>query len=506
MLLPAAMLTLLTLGGCALPSLQGRANATALVDSHETALARANAPSLAAHAGLSAVHSLPVATDAFAARARLAAAAQRSIDAQYYMWHDDVTGTLLLESLWRAAERGVRVRLLLDDNNTAGQDRMIAALAAHPNIQVRLFNPLVNRHARWTNYLFDFRRINHRMHNKSFTVDNEMTVVGGRNIGDEYFDAGDAVQFVDLDVLAMGPVVAEVSRMFDRFWNSASAYPAPMLVGTKAPDAAAAQLEHSFASVHADVRAAPYLKMLRAAPLIDELREHRVDFQWSEVQLVADEPDKVFSDAHKLLLLPQLIRQTGPPRAQLDLVSPYFVLMKQGTQEFRTEAKEGVRIRVLTNSLASNDILAVHAGYAKHRKDLLEAGVMLYELKRTATGPRPRGGRGSSAGSLHAKTLQIDDSYLFIGSFNFDPRSVRLNTEMGMVIKNPAMAQELGAYFDSHMPLSAYEVRLSADRRALEWVDRTAAGQKILHSEPDAGLFRRALARVLSVLPIDWLL
>ena len=213
--------------------------------------------------------------------------------------------------------------------------------------------------------------------------------------------------------------------------------------------------------MHADPRAAPYLKMLKAAPLIDELRAHQLDFQWSSVQLVADDPDKVFSDARRLLLLPQLIRQTGPPRAQLDLVSPYFVLMKQGTQEFRTEAARGIKIRVLTNSLASNDVLAVHAGYAKHRRALLEAGVMLYELKRIETAPRARG-RGSSSGSLHAKTLQIDDSYLFIGSFNFDPRSVRLNTEMGVVIKNQAMARELSAYFDSRMPLAgAYEVRLS---------------------------------------------
>lgn len=496
---------MLTLSGCALPSLRGRPTATAFADSHDTQLARANAAALAAHPGVSAVHSLPVATDAFAVRAGLAAAAERSIDAQYYMWRDDVTGTLLLESLWQAAERGVRVRLLLDDSNTAGEDRIIAALAAHPNIQVRLFNPLANRRLRWINYFVDFRRINHRMHNKSFTVDNEMTVVGGRNIGDEYFDAGDAVQFVDLDVLAMGPVVAEVSRMFDQFWNSASAYPAPMLVGSKAPDAAARQLVHSFAAVHADPRAGPYLQMRRAAPLIDELREHRLEFQWSTVQLVADDPDKVFSDARQLLLLPHLIQQTGPPRSQLDLVSPYFVLMNQGTRDFQSVARQGVKIRVLTNSLASNDVLAVHAGYAKHRKALLQAGVVLYELKRTEAAATARG-RGSSTGSLHAKTLQIDDNYVFIGSFNFDPRSVRLNTEMGVVIKNRPMAQGLSAYFDSRMPLSAYQVKLSQDGHRLEWIDTTAAGRKVLHSEPGAGVFRRALASFLSVLPIDWLL
>ena len=245
------------LAGCALPSLRDRPASNAFQDTAQTQLARTLAPSLAEHHGISGVHSLPVATEAFAARARLAAAAERSIDVQYYMWHNDVTGKLLFEALFQAAERGVRVRLLLDDNNTAGMDSTLAALAAHPNIQVRLFNPLVVRHARWTNYVFDFNRVNHRMHNKSFTVDNQVTVIGGRNIGDEYFDAGAAVEFVDLDLLAVGPIVDAVSKMFDEFWNSASSYPAAMLVGSRSPETAARSLQASFAAAHADVRAAP---------------------------------------------------------------------------------------------------------------------------------------------------------------------------------------------------------------------------------------------------------
>jgi putative cardiolipin synthase len=451
------------------------------------------------------VHSLPIATDAFAARARLAAAAERSIDAQYYMWHDDVTGELLFEALYQAAERGVRVRLLLDDNNTAGMDGTLAALAAHPNIQVRLFNPLILRHARWTNYLFDFGRINHRMHNKSFTVDNVATIIGGRNIGDEYFDAGASVQFVDLDLLAVGPIVGAVSSMFDEFWNSASAYPAPMLVGSESPARAARTLQGAFASARADARALPYLPMLKARPLIDELRDHQLQFQWSEARLVADDPAKVFSDSRNLIMLPQLLKDTGAPRAQFDLVSPYFVLMQEGTRDFEALAHEGVRVRVLTNSLASNDVVAVHAGYARHRRELLAAGIELYELKRIDPSARGRG-RGSSAGSLHAKTLQIDDARLFVGSFNFDPRSVRLNTEMGVVIQNRAMAQELGAFFDSGLTQRAYQVRLSPDSRRLEWVDTTPQGTQVLATEPGAGLWRRALVKVLSVLPIDWLL
>jgi cardiolipin synthase C len=505
--LPLRILPLaaLLLSACALPSLRERPATAAFQDTGGTKLARTLAASLAEHRGVSGVHSLPVATEAFAARARLAAAAERSIDAQYYMWHDDVTGKLLLEALCQAADRGVRVRLLLDDNNTAGMDATLAALAAHPNVQVRLFNPLILRHARWTNYVFDFTRINHRMHNKSFTVDNQVTVIGGRNIGDEYFDAGAPVQFVDLDVLAVGPIVGAVSRMFDEFWNSASSYPAPMLVGSQSPEKAALSLQRTFAAAHEDPRAQPYLAMLNARPLIDEVRERQLAFQWSETRLVADDPAKVFSDSRALIMLPQLLKDTGTPHAQFDLVSPYFVLMQEGTRDFETLAHQGVRVRVLTNSLASNDVAAVHAGYAKHRRELLGAGIQLYELKREDPSARRRG-RGSSAGSLHAKTLQIDDTSLFVGSFNFDPRSVRLNTEMGVVIENRAMAQELASYFDSGLLLRAYQVRIGADGRHLEWVDTTARGVRVLDTEPGASLWRRALVKLLSVLPVDWLL
>ncbi len=492
------------LAGCALPSLQERPASAAFQNTAQTQLARALAPALAAHPGTSGVHALPVATDAFAARARLAAAAERCIDAQYYMWHDDVTGKLLFEALVQAAGRGVRVRLLLDDNNTAGMDSTLAALAAQPNIQVRLFNPLILRHARWTNYVFDFRRINHRMHNKSFTVDNAVTVVGGRNIGDEYFDAGAAVQFVDLDMLAVGPIVGSVSSMFDEFWNSASAYPAPMLVGSQTPQKAARTLQATFAAARADPRAAPYLTMLKARPLIDEVRANQLALQWSEARLVADDPAKVFSDSRSLILLPELLKDTGTPRTRFDLVSPYFVLMREGTRDFEALAHQGVRVRVLTNSLASNDVVAVHAGYAKNRRALLEAGIELYELKRIDPSARHHGS-GSSAGSLHAKTLQVDDSSLFVGSFNFDPRSVRLNTEMGVVIKNRPMAEELGTYFDSGLVQRAYQVRLTPDHR-LEWIDTFPGGTQVFKAEPGAGLWRRTLVRLLALLPIDWLL
>ena len=238
LLLLAACAVLAT--GCAsLPPPQDRSASSAPADTADTRLARAIAPLLAAHPGLSGIHAMPDAYDGFAARVVLAAAAQRSIDAQYFVWHDDQVGMLLFEALWTAAERGVRVRVLIDDGGTSGIDATLAALAAQPDIELRLYNPLVQRGSRALGYLSDFQRLNKRMHNKSFTVDNQASVVGGRNIANEYFGAAGAIGFADLDVLAVGPVVQQVSKEFDRYWNSASAYPAAAFVGAPAADAPA---------------------------------------------------------------------------------------------------------------------------------------------------------------------------------------------------------------------------------------------------------------------------
>ena len=236
-----AVVALATLAaGCAtLPPPEGRTATSAIADTAETRLGRAVAPSVAANPGRTGIHPLPQPRDAFAARVVLAVAAERSLDVQYYIWHGDEVGFLMFEALWQAAERGVRVRLLLDDHNTKGLDPTLAALDAHPNLEVRLYNPVLQRDARALNFLTDFARVNRRMHNKSFTADNQVTVVGGRNIGDEYFGAGNGVVFADLDVLAVGPSVREVSKEFDLYWNSPSAYPAAGFVGTPGPDAAA---------------------------------------------------------------------------------------------------------------------------------------------------------------------------------------------------------------------------------------------------------------------------
>jgi putative cardiolipin synthase len=495
--------------GCAtLPPPAGRVESRAATDTATTRLGRAVATGAEANPGKTGIHPLSIPLDAFAARALLARAAERSLDVQYYVWHGDQTGFLLLEALWQAAERGVRVRLLLDDQGTVGLDETIAALDAHPNIEVRLYNPLVYRNARGMNFVLDFERVNRRMHNKAFIADNQAAVVGGRNIANEYLGAGNEVVFADLDVIALGPAVADVSKEFDVYWNSASAYPASSILGEGAVDAAS--LQAHFAEAHADPQSLVYLDALRQTPLLSDLMSGRLALEWTDVKVLYDDPAKTLDASQRtdILLLPKLLDAIGRPERSFDLISPYFVPGETGTAALGELAKQGVKIRVLTNSLASTDVPAVHAGYAKRRHDLLVAGVALYELKTSAVaddpGEKARFGISSSS-SLHAKTFATDESRVFVGSFNFDQRSTHLNTEMGLVIESPALARQISAAFETTVPKVAYEVRLTP-AGALEWVDRTPTGVARFDVEPATSAGKRSLVELLSVLPIDWLL
>jgi putative cardiolipin synthase len=439
----------------------------------------------------------------------LAAAAEKSLDVQYYIWNGDQVGYLLFEALWQAAERGVRVRLLLDDMNTSGLDATIATLAAHPNIAVRLYNPFVLRNARMLNFATDFTRVNHRMHNKSFTADNQASVVGGRNIANEYFGAGTGIVFADLDVLVVGAAVRDVSKEFDLYWNSPSAYPAAGLVGAPGPEGATS-LKATFAATRADPEAATYIEAVRTTPVIRDILARKLAFEWTTARLVNDDPAKTLDTTQRtdVLLFPELVRTIGRPERSLDLVSPYFVPGDGGTAALVALAGRGVTVRILTNSLASSDESSVHAGYAKRRADLLRAGVKLYEMKSTLVKEIPeakaRFGSSSSSG-LHAKTFAVDRERIFVGSFNFDQRSARLNTEMGLVIASPALAQDLARFFDAVVPTIAYEVRLTPDGR-LQWIERTAAGETHHDTEPGTSWFLRSKVELLSILPIEWLL
>ncbi len=482
---------------------------TASSDLAQTTLASACLPLTREHPGLSGIVPLREGHDAFAARVLLADHAEQTLDVQYYLWHDDISGTLLLDALRRAADRGVRVRLLLDDNNTAGLDEILAALDAHKGIEVRLFNPFRRRRARWLDYLTDFSRLNRRMHNKSFTADDQVTIVGGRNVGDEYFGAGHDVLFVDLDVLAIGPAVSDVSRDFDRYWHSESAWPVSRVL-SPASAASTAGVTAAAARKVSSPDAAAFVSAVERAPFVRDLMDGRLPFDWAPTLMLSDDPAKGLGRAPEdSLLWPRLRAIMSAAASELHLISAYLVPGAIGSGELAALAKRGVKVSALTNSLEATDVAAVHAGYAKYRKPMLESGVALFEMKRVSSSPRSRralmGSSGSSRSSLHAKTFAIDRSRTYIGSFNFDPRSARLNTELGFVIDSPALARQLAEAFADGIPERSYRVRLDAGAR-LEWTE-SRDGRDVVHDrEPGTSVGLRLVVTALSVLPIEWLL
>ena len=450
--------------------------------------------------------------EAFAARIALARRATRTLDVQYYIWRNDTTGALLFDALCDAADRGVRVRLLLDDNNTSDLDEVLAGLDAHPRIEVRLFNPFALRRPRIVGYLTDFFRLNRRMHNKSFTVDGEATIVGGRNIGDEYFGATGDVLFVDLDVLAVGPIVADVAQDFERYWTSKPACPAERLLPRRdgRPSVWRARSRHRRAS---DPRRVAYLASVGELTFESDLRARRLPLIWAPTHMVSDDPAKVCDRGVRKAYLPrQIVAIVGAPRATFDIVSPYFVPGASGVRTFARLARQGVRVRVLTNAFEATDVAAVHAGYSKRRKALLEAGVALYELRRSSVAigaaerPEHHMGRlGSSGSSLHAKTFAVDGTRVFVGSYNFDPRSAKLNTELGFVIDSAPLTQHIATTFESAVPGNAYEVRLTP-AGSLYWIERGAAGEIRHDVEPGTRWWQRALVTLLGMLPLEWML
>lgn len=457
------------------------------------------------HPGLTGVVAVPDGKDALASRIALTRLATRSIDAQYYIWHDDVSGRLLLHELYQAALRGCRVRLLLDDNGVAGLDGVMATLEAAPNFEVRIFNPSTTRRPKLLGFAYDFLRMNRRMHNKSFTVDGVATIIGGRNIGDEYFHIGDTMLMFDLDVIAVGAVVADIAADFDRYWNARSVYPAAKIV-----DPAGADLDGFLAqaaALRSDARTADLLRTFDDAA--HRLVDNRAAIEWTVVRLYADDPIKGEGKAKgRALMVTQLAEILGRSTINIDLVSAYFIPGAHGGGVFETLARRGVLVRILTNAFSTTDVKVVHSGYIKCRKRLLRAGVELFELRPGFPGAagRPAGLAGSSSASLHAKMFAIDGRDVFIGSFNFDPRSAHLNCEMGLLIESPTLAGQLDATFDTEVPSIAYQPQIEADG-GLGWRDGNAAADAPLkRPEPDTTVIDRAVMRLIGLLPIErWL-
>jgi cardiolipin synthase C len=399
-----ALLSILSLAGCGgLPTGGGRPASTAMKGNEGTTLASVVRPRVAAHPGQSGLHALADAHDAIAARLVLADAAQRSLDVQYFIWNKDLVGKVLLERLLRAADRGVRVRLLLDDLGTMPSDEVLLAIDSHPNIEVRMFNPASLRSLRLLGILADIGRLNKRMHNKSFTADGAVSIVGGRNIGDEYFGANEAMNYADMDVAVIGPVVKEVSDEFDLYWNHPASIPIASLSRQNTTPEEFAAKRAALVAHRATAGQSEYAESVRDSEFARQLRSRNISFSWGRATIVNDNPDKVLTSSAKTEthLAPQLRQVVDKTKRELFLVSPYFIPGKQGVELLAAVRQRGARVVVITNSLASTDGVPVHSKYKLYRKALLQAGVELYELKPTtgALHERRSGGLRGPTGS-----------------------------------------------------------------------------------------------------------
>ena len=504
MRIPALIPAVLLAGCVELPVLPEGPDAIASPPAAAGALADRIGPAEAAHPGQSGFRLLSDGTEAFLIRAQSARLATQSLDVQTYIWHADLTGAYLGQVLLDAADRGVRVRLLVDDLDARAKTGGFAALAAHPNVEVRLFNPWVTRDGKLSlagESAFSFKRINRRMHNKSWIADNRIAIVGGRNVGDEYFGAGEEVNFVDLDFAMLGPVVRDVSETFDRFWNSASAYPMEILDPDGVSDAALMKYRNGLAGRAAEARESRYATALRGSDLVERMVAGEWPLQWSSAyRFVSDDPGKVTMkkrDVKRTHVGVSLVPMLQAARERVAVISPYFVPGQEVTDGFSHMAASGRSVRVLTNSLVANDVAAVHGGYSRYRKALLEGGVQLWELK-PAGSPGSSSTFGSSGASLHTKAFVIDGEKLFVGSYNLDPRSTWLNCEQGVIVEDAVLAREMEALFERQIA-GEHAWRVTLEQGKLRWSD----GQASFDTDPKASAWQRFQAWMTRVLRLD---
>jgi putative cardiolipin synthase len=518
----AALVATLALAACAsLPAGVQRPVSTAPADVGATTLAAIDAASTPADAAaLSGFRLLPVGDQALDARIALARRAERALDVQYYLIAHDGAGLQFLRALRDAAARGVRVRVLIDDLYAGGQDGLLAGFAAHPNVEVRMFNPLPARGggfaSRLVLSLHDFDRINRRMHNKLFIADNTWAVTGGRNVADEYFGRAEPANFIDMDVLASGPVVRELSTVFDAYWNSEHAFPVQSLVGADF-DAPAARraFDAKVAGVAAE-RPPAERDSLGRTSVEAQLAAGRVEQHRANARVLADLPGKVDADAHAAAaaaaaaasVADATLELIAGARTEVLVASPYFVPGQRGLETIRAAVANDVQVSVMTNSLSTTDEPLAHFGYSRYRTRLLEMGVNLYELMPTAEGKEAESAFEfhGSLGRLHAKLAVVDARLLFIGSMNMDRRSARWNTEMGLVIDSPELADEVRNLLQRERQPGSYRLRIAGDSKRIEWVANPGEAGIVYAKEPKLTAGRRLRLKVTSTFVSEELL
>jgi len=485
-------------------------------DTSQTSLAQIVEPLRRQNIGLTGYHVLPDPLEALAARIQLINKAERSLDLQYYIWDNDRIGALALHALIQAADRGVKVRLLMDDNNAKKMEGIYLALDQHQNIEVKLYNPYRFRKYRAMDMLLDLKRINRRMHNKSFIADNQIALIGGRNMSNQYYNVSDSYQFSDVDVMLVGAASDEIIHSFDEYWNDDYAYPVRQIVNPRHHTLRYPSLKQQLEEYSHDTAIQNYLNLANRSQAFDKWLEHNIQLDWVEAEVVKDPPSKIKSKAKTEDHLNfQLLQHLEKPEESVDIVSAYFVPEKQGAERLKKLASEDVKVRVLTNSYKANDVPLVHAFYAKYRQELLENDVKLYEFLAAPDADNLNANteelaqkakvslKGLSRSSLHAKLMAIDQKQVFIGSFNFDPRSAYLNTEIGVLLNSPNLARAVHETMDKNLSKYAYKLVLDANQN-INWKIRNAKGEtKTFKKEPGMKWYQKASIKFLSILPIE---
>ena len=454
-------------------------------------------------------------SDAFVARFALATAAKKTLDIQYYIMHNDASGEYLAYALLAAADRGVHVRVLVDDINLSGRDSSLKMLSQHDNIEIRIFNPLTNRDwFRNIEIIINLDRAGRRMHNKVFIADDAVAIIGGRNIGDEYFDDRNSLNFVDLDLLTTGPIVSDVSQSFNDFWLSHWATAIEDLSKVRVMKNQLKAVRIRLKDRWRRARNTHYFHSLQQSELTQKIISKKIPYIWAEAKLFYDSPDKLSVNSQEKITHfgPDIMPYFEQAKDELLIASPYFVPGKEGIQWLNSKQQLGIRIKVLTNSLAATDVIAVHAGYKKYRCDLLQAGINLFELKPTARYLHSKVKKlieSSSTASLHAKYIVVDQRYVFIGSANIDPRSHTLNTEIGVMVDSKELAKEAAEIFKrTTSQKNSYRLLLEqkTPARCVLWLTEEDGKETTYHVEPNAGFFRKLGVFIMGLLPIESLL
>ncbi|BAF73311.1 phospholipase D family protein [Sulfurovum sp. NBC37-1] len=498
----------LFLAGCTpAPELYSRTSSHALKNYRSTDLGKRIEQEVSKHPGRSGFNMIPYGRDAFTARIAMTDLTDKTLDLQYYLWDQDETGRLLALHTLRVADRGVKVRVLLDDIGLQGRDDMIAAMDAHPNIEIRIFNPFSSRGMHLVDFMTDMERVNHRMHNKTVIMDNTFAIVGGRNIGNHYFGVSDDINFRDLDIATVGLVVRDVSKMYDYYWNGKWSVPISALV-KKHYTMEDLEKERQRLETQVKKDRYPYPLSEDNKRLKHDMRKILQQAVWAKGKIIWNDPVQMQRDREKQIntMITKLQNRLEHLKKSFLIENPYFVPQENGVKRLAAMRERGVRIRILTNSLRANDVLATYAGYEKYRKELLQQGIEIYELRDDAGSSRiinHHAVKTDVRTGLHSKVMIFDEKDVFVGSFNLDPRSSVINTEGGLYVNSPALTKKIESYMNEGIDLrNAYRLGLDA-KGHITWTTIENGRKVIYTSEPDVSAWDKVKVNLLQLLPLE---